>query len=199
MKKILIFIAVILSSLSYHKIMKTSVENINLSLIKDELGIIFINAKDNKGLLLSLNNQNILYIFKLHDYLEITNYLKPLNINIDYIIMNDNYQVDNKQIIFQEYLYLNNITFENQDYITIKYNNQSLCIDPKYNNCDYVYYIVEKDYYIDDRTKIFLYNDDLNVDKIYNQWIDSYKITNQVYTILKIKDKYDIIEIPKNI
>ncbi|MBQ9319151.1 MAG: hypothetical protein IJR82_05940 [Bacilli bacterium] len=198
MKKILIFI-VIISSLSFNRMMKTSIETINLSLTKDELGIIFISVKDNKGLLLSLNNQNILYIFQLHNYLEITNYLKPLSINIDYIIMNDNYQIDNNQIIFQQYLYLNKIYFEKQDYIMIKYNNQTLCINPLYNNCDYVYYLDELDFYINDNTKLFLYNDDINVDKIYNKWIDSYKITNQLYTILKIKDKYEVISIQKNI
>ena len=198
MKKILIFI-VIISSLSFNRMMKTSIETINLSLTKDELGIIFINIKDNKGLLLSLNNQNILYIFKLHDYLEITNYLKPLNINVDYIIMNDNYQIDNKQITFQEYLYLNKIYFEKKDHIIIKYNNQTLCINPSYNNCDYVYYLDESNFYINDSTKLFLYNGDINVDEIYNKWIDSYKITNQLYTILKIKDKYEVISIQRNI
>ena len=199
MKKLIIIILLIISTYFISGIKKVSVENINLSLLDNELGVIFINTNDNNGLLLSLNNKNILYILKYNNYNEIKNFLKPLNINIDYVVMNSDYNITGNKILFNDYLYLNNITFNKQEYIMINYNDLTLCINPKYNNCDYVYYTNDIKFYINDNTKAFIYNDNININELYDKWIDSYKINKNVYTIMKIKNNYEIIEIPKNI
>lgn len=199
MRKLIIIILLLISSFFISGIKKVSIENINMSLSSNELGIVFININDNNGLLLSLNNKNILYILKYNNYNDILNYLKPLNINIDYIVMNNDYDILGNKILYKDYLYLNNIVFNNKDYIMINYNDISLCINPIYNNCDYVYYTDKTNYYINDNTKVFIYNDNINTDIIYDKWIDSYKISKNIYTIMKIKNNYEVIEIPKNI
>lgn len=199
MRKLIIIILLLISSFFISGIKKVSIENINMSLSSNELGIVFININDNNGLLLSLNNKNILYILKYNNYNDILNYLKPLNINIDYIVMNNDYDILGNKILYKDYLYLNNIVFNNKDYIMINYNDISLCINPIYNNCDYVYYTDKNNYYINENTKVFIYNDNINTDIIYDKWIDSYKISKNIYTIMKIKNNYEVIEIPKNI
>lgn len=197
MKKLIIII--FLSLIFMSKTNKVSIEKINLSLKYNELGIIFINVKNNNGLLLSLNNKNILYLIKYSNYNEIINYLLPLNINIDYIIMNSYYNVSGKKIIFDDYLYLNNIHFNKKEYIMINYNDLSICINPTLNNCDYVYYTYNTDIYINNYTKVFIYNDNINNNTVYDKWVDSYKISSNNYTILKIMNDYEVIEIQKNI
>ena len=199
MKKIIIILVLLISTffISYNR--KVSVEKINLSLQENELGIIFIDINNNNGLLLSLNNKNILYLIKYSNYDDIVKYLNPLNINIDYVIMNSDYNVVGNKIVFNDYLYLDNITFNKKDYVIINYNDQTLCINPTLNNCDYIYYTYETKFYINDYTKIFIYNDIINKDKFYDKWVDSYKISKNIYTILKIKDNYEVLEIPKNI
>lgn len=199
MKKIIIILVLLISTFFISNNSKVSVEKINLSLQENELGIIFININNNNGLLLSLNNKNILYLIKYSNYDDIFKYLNPLNINIDYTIMNSDYNVVGNKIVFNDYLYLNNITFNKKDYIIINYNDQTLCINPTYNNCDYIYYTYDTKFYINDYTKIFIYNDIINKDKFYDKWVDSYKISKNNYTILKIKDTYEVLEIPKNI
>lgn len=195
----LIIIILILSTFLINNIKKVSLEHINLDLTNNELGIIFININNNNGLLLSLNNKNILYILKYNNYNDFINYLKPIKINIDYIVMNSDYNITGNKILFNDYLYLNNITFDIKDYIMINYNDHTICINPKINNCDFVYYTINTNYYINDNTQVFIYNDNINIDKIYDKWIDSYKINKNIYTIMKIKNNYEILEIPKNI
>ena len=198
MKKIIIILFLI-STFFISNIKKVSLENINLDLSNNELGIIFININNNNALLLSLNNKNILYLLKYNNYNEIINYLKPININIDYIVMNSDYNIIGNKILFNDYLYLNNITFNKRDYIMINYNDNTICINPILNNCDYIYYTFDTNFYINDNTKVLIYNDNISIDRIYNKWVDSYKISKNVYTILKMKNDFEVLEIPKNI
>ena len=113
--------------------------------------------------------------------------------------MNNDYNVLGNKIVFNDYLYLNNIIFNKGDYIMISYNDKTLCVNPKYNNCDFVYYTMDTMFYVNDNNKVIFYNDNINSDQIYDKWIDSYKITKNNYTIIKIKDDYKILEILKNI
>lgn len=145
---------VLISTFFISNIKKVSLENINLDLSNNELGIIFININNNNALLLSLNNKNILYLLKYNNYNEIINYLKPININIDYIVMNSDYNIIGNKILFNDYLYLNNITFNKRDYIMINYNDNTICINPTLNNCDYIYYTFDTNFYINDNTKV---------------------------------------------
>lgn len=181
---------------------KVSVEKIDLSLNENELGIIFLNLENSNSLLFSLNNINILYILNYTDNDDIKQYISPLSVNIDYVIMNSDYNIEGNKKVFDNYLYLNNIIFNKDEYIMINYNDKTLCINPNHNNCDYVYYTYDTNFFVSDNTKIFLYNDNISnkyLNEVYNKWVDSYKISNNIYTILKIKDNYEVLEIPKNI
>ena len=112
--------------------------------------------------------------------------------------MNNNYDVSlnvPKKIV-KSSLNLNNIIFNNGNYVSINYNDNTLCINN--TNCDYVYYTTNNIKVNDN--KILFYNENLHIsDNIYNEWIDIYKVNKSVYTILKISNQYDVIEIIKNI
>lgn len=199
MKKIIIIVVLLINTIFISKIKKVSLEKMNLSLKENELGIIFINNGNNSGLLLCLNDKSILYILNCDNYDEIAKYIKLIDVNVDYIVMNSDYNINGNKIVFNNLLSLNNIIFNRGDYIMISYNDKSLCINPKYNNCDYVYYTYDTDFYVNDNTKVFIYNDDISTDKIYDKWVDKYKVTENNYTIMKIKDDYEVLEILKNI
>lgn len=204
MKNIFKFLILfIISFIFFSDIQSTSIEKIDLNLQDNELGIIFLNLENSNSMLLSLNGKNILYVLNYTKFDDINNYLKPFNLSIDYIIVNSDYNISLKdKIILDKYLYINNIFFNKDQYVMISYGDKSLCIDPSLNNCDYVYYSYDIPIYINDNTKLFLYNDiitDKYLKEVYNKWIDSYKISKNIYTILKIKDNYEVLEIPKNI
>lgn len=203
MKKMIIIILVLFNLFIFKRVDKVSIEKIDLALNKDELGIVFLNLENSSSLLLSLNNINILYVLNYTSSDNIYENLSTFSINIDYVIMNSDYNIElGEKKVFHDYLHLNNIIFNNGDYIMISYADKTLCINPTLNNCDYVYYTYNVDFYTSDNTKLFFYNDEISIkylNEIYNKWVDSYKISNDLYTIIKIKDNYEVLEIPKNI
>ena len=197
MKKIIIILLCI-NAFFYIQTIPTHLEKIDLNLRKNELGVIFINLDNSKSILFSLNDESILYILECTNYDELSKYLNFFNFNVYHIISNSNYNIENIKT-FEHFMRLNNIIFHKEDYLMISYADKTLCINPKLNNCDYVYYTENIPFNINDNTKVFLYNDNIDVSSVYNKWIDSYKVSKNIYTILKIKDNYEVLQIPKNI
>lgn len=200
MKKIILIITLLILNvfLLYKTDHTVSVEKVDLELKYNELGITFLGLDDSNSLVLSLNNINILYIIDYDHFTNLKKELDNLNFKIDFVVMNDNYDIPinvPKKIVASR-LNINNIIFNNGKYISINYNNNTLCINN--TNCDYVYYTKNKVKVNDN--KVLFFNQNLNVsDSIYKEWVDVYKINKSVYTVLKIKDQYEIIEIIKNI
>ena len=200
MKKIILIITLFIISSYFFFITEKEValEKIDLNLQYNELGIVFLGLDKSDSLILSINDINILYIIDLKDFKSLKKEINRLNLNIDFVVMNENYDVDlniPKKIV-KESLSLNSITFNNGSYQSINYNNQSLCINN--TNCDYVYY-AKSSVRVNDN-KVLFFNQDIKLpDNLYKEWVDIYKVSNSIYTILKISDTYKVIEIIKNI
>lgn len=200
MKKIILIITLFIISSYFFFITEKEValEKIDLNLEYNELGVIFLGLKKSDSLVLSINDINILYIINLNDSSSLKKEIAKLNINIDFIVMNENYDIDlnvPKKII-KEALSLNSITFNNKNYQSINYNNQSLCINN--TNCDFIYY-TKPNIQVNDN-KVLFFNQDIKLpDNLYKEWVDIYKINNSVYTVLKVGNNYKVIEIIKNI
>lgn len=182
----------------YNKGKEVSIEKIDINLEFNELGIIFLDLNDSNTLLISLNNTNILYIV---DYKASTNLKKELNKlgkSIDFIVMTKEYDIDIQapKKIINKRLNINNIVFLSDTYNSISYNNNSLCINS--SNCDFVYY-TNSNIKVNNNKVLFISNDISMNDKLYEEWVDIYKLNNSVYTVLKINDTYEILEIIKNI
>lgn len=195
-KSVLLILLLLIININILKSKEVAVEKIDLNLNYNELGVVFFSNKSFNSLILSLNNINILYII---DYDEsLVKELRKINFKINFIVMNNNYDVSlnvPKKIV-KSSLNLNNIIFNNGNYVSINYNDNTLCINN--TNCDYVYYTTDNIKVNDN--KILFYNENLHIsDNIYNEWIDIYKVNKSVYTILKISNQYDVIEIIKNI
>ena len=200
MKKIILIITLLILNI-YLLIMrdeKVVLEKIDLNLEYNELGIVFLGLENSHSLVLSVNDLNILYIIDLKNFNSLNREINKLNLSIDFVVMNENYDVNlnvPKKIVRQS-LSLNGITFNNGSYKSINYNDQSLCINN--TNCDYVYY-TKKDIKVNDN-KVLFFNQDIKLpDDLYKEWVDIYKVSNSIYTILKISDTYKVIEIIKNI
>lgn len=192
---ILCFINIIIF---YNKGKEVSIEKIDINLEFNELGITFLDLNDSNTLLISLNNTNILYIV---DYKDSTNLKKELNRlgkSIDFIVMIKEYDIDipaPKKIINKR-LNINNIVFLSDTYNSISYNNSSLCINS--SNCDFVYY-TNSNIKVNNNKVLFISRNIKMKDKLYEEWVDIYKLNNSVYTVLKINDTYEVLEIIKNI
>ena len=182
----------------YNKSKEVSIEKIDINLEFNELGITFLDLNDSNTLLISLNNTNILYIV---DYKNSTNLKKELNRlgkSIDFIVMTKEYDIDitaPKKIINKR-LNINNIVFLSDTYNSISYNNNSLCINSP--NCDFAYY-TNSNIKVNDNKALFISKNTRLSDKLYEEWVDIYKLNNSVYTVLKINDTYEVLEIIKNI
>ena len=182
----------------YNKGKEVSIEKIDINLEFNELGITFLDLNDSNTLLISLNNTNILYIvdYKASTYLK--KELNKLGQSIDFIVMTKEYDIDIQapKKIINKRLNINNIVFLSDTYNSISYNNNSLCINS--SNCDFSYY-TNNNIKVNDNKALFISKNTRLSDKLYEEWVDIYKLNNSVYTVLKINDTYEVLEIIKNI
>lgn len=200
MKKIILIITLIIINFSVFAVAekKVTLEKIDFKLAYNELGIVFLGLNSSDSIILSLNNINILYLIDYKEDSDIKKELENLDIKLDFIVMNENYDINMNvpKKIVKGSITLNDIVFTNNTYSKIRYNNQTLCFNN--TNCDYVYYT--KDNIKVNDNKVLFFNQDLKLpDNIYKEWVDVYKINKSVYTVLKISDTYEILEIIKNI
>jgi len=200
MKKIILIIIlfIIIFAIFYKKEQKVSIEYIDYNLEYNELGITFLDLNDSNSLLLTLNNTNILYIINYKNSKGLKKNLYRLNKKIDYIVMNKKYDINIKasKKIINERLIINNIIIENVNYQAIKYNNKTLCINS--SNCDFIYF-TKDNIKLNNNKAIFINRNVHMKDSLYEQWVDIYKLNNSVYTILKLKEDYEVLQIIKNI
>lgn len=182
----------------YTKSREVSIEKIDINLEFNELGITFLDLNDSNTLLISLNNTNILYVVDYKDSTNLKEELNRLGKSIDFIVMTKEYDIDipaPKKIINKR-LNINNIVFLSDTYNSISYNNNSLCINS--SNCDFSYY-TNNNIKVNDNKALFISKNTRLSDKLYEEWVDIYKLNNSVYTVLKINDTYEVLEIIKNI
>ena len=182
----------------YTKSREVSIEKIDINLEFNELGITFLDLNDSNTLLISLNNTNILYIVDYKDSTNLKKELNKLGKSIDFIVMTKEYDIDIRapKKIINKRLNINNIVFLSDTYNSISYNNNSLCINS--SNCDFAYY-TNSNIKVNDNKVLFISKNTRLNDKLYEEWVDIYKLNNSVYTVLKIHDTYEVLEIIKNI
>ena len=188
MKKFVVIISLIVFNvlLLYSKV--SSKSDINLKLDKNELAIIVINNDDSKALLLLKDNKSILYILEYNNDKKLLKNLEKFTYNFDYIYENDLYDIplDRKELIYTNMI--DNIYLSKN---RISYLNYTFCINESY--CDFTY--LTGDYEIKETNNI-IYSDNISekTKDLYEQeWIDLYKISNNNYLIIFIKDdNYEI-------
>ena len=182
----------------YTKSREVSIEKIDINLEFNELGITFLELNDSNTLLISLNNTNILYILDYKSSINLKKELNRLGKSIDFIVMNKEYNIDipAPEKMINKRLNINNIVFLSDTHNSITYNNNSLCINS--SNCDFAYY-TNSNIKVNDNKALFISKNTRLNDKLYEEWVDIYKLNNSVYTVLKIHDTYEVLEIIKNI
>lgn len=200
MKRIILLIVLIIINcvMLYTKIESSNIENIDLELEMDELGIVFFDDM----LLFKINDKSIVYLINYIDDISIKTKTGAFTNDINYIIMNKNYKtkIYNKLII-KDRIDLENINFVYDDYLQISYKDYKLCIDAKdINDCDFLFYTVNNKFFVNENTKVIFYTDGINrkyIDNTYNKWLDYYKVENNTYNVMKLNNFYEVIEIPK--
>lgn len=199
MKRVFIiaFLLLFYSLIINQKIKSAFAESIDLNLIEDEIGVIFIHNDTSDYLYIKDNNYNnvILLDDNSKDMEKIVKIFGGKK--IDNLIYNKNINNTN----------LNNINIsKNNNIIKIKIYDYYLCIyDSGVNNdisgCTFTYFRdSNEDININDNNKVVIFeeNEEENFqEKLYTKWIDTYTLDDDNYTIIKIrKDNYNIINIP---
>lgn len=191
MKKVIfiLFLLVFNILLVCSKVLSKS--DIALDLEHDELAIVIIDNDDNKALLLLKNDISIAYILDYKDNFNLKKDLYKFTDSIDYVFMNDEYDIDitNKKII--EPKTIEKIFLEKNK---INYNNYNFCIDQEVN-CDFVY-LINNNTINGENVKVIIHNNKISP-AIENDWIDKYIVSNNNYIIIFIKDNYEITNLEK--
>lgn len=172
MKKYILIITLIFINLLFY-IKNSNIESVskvNLKLDKNELGVIFYNTEFSDFIILNKDKKNIMFLINCDNISELEEYIYNSKLNLNYIVMNENYDVStvHKKVVKNK-LTLSNIQF---NYKKIKYNNKIICIN-KDDKCDYTYITTEGN------NELLAYENKKIKDK--------YIIENDSYRTIKIK------------
>lgn len=200
MKRIILLIVLIIINcvMLYTKIESSGIQKIDLELERDELGIVFFDDL----LLFNINDKNIIYLLEAPDDLKIKFKINPFTKNVNYIIMNKKYKTKlSNKLIIEDKIDLESINFIYDDYLQVIYKDYKLCVNAaEINDCDFLFYTVNKKFFINENTKVIFYTNSVKkeyIDNTYNKWLDYYKVENSMYNVMKLNNFYEVIEIVK--
>lgn len=168
--------------------------------------IIFINDKLDHYLLIKYQDKYDLIIVSTTK--SDLSKVKKITTKIDKIYLYQNQIVDisyNKKYLLNKNQIIDNIEYQNQ-ILTININNQKFCLYKRSSStvsCNFVY--IEdnnKDIFIKLNEKIDVlffhlqkHFSNLFIEEIYSNWLDTYSLTDNNYTILTLQDTYAIFNI----
>lgn len=168
--------------------------------------IIFINDKLDHYLLIKYQDKYDLII--VSPTKSDLSKVKKITTKIDKIYLYQNQIVDisyNKKYLLNNNQIIDNIEYQNQ-ILTININNQKFCLYKHSSStvsCNFVY--IEdnnKDIFIklNDKIDILFFHlqkhfSNLFIEEIYSNWLDTYSLTDNNYTILTLQDTYAIFNI----
>lgn len=168
--------------------------------------IIFINDKLDHYLLIKYQDKYDLII--VSPTKSDLSKVKKITTKIDKIYLYQNQIVDisyNKKYLLNKNQIIDNIEYKNQ-ILTININNQKFCLYKRSSStvsCNFVY--IEdnnKDIFIKLNEKIDVlffhlqkHFSNLFIEEIYSNWLDTYSLTDNNYTILTLQDTYAIFNI----
>ena len=168
--------------------------------------IIFINDKLDHYLLIKYQDKYDLII--VSPTKSDLSKVKKITTKIDKIYLYQNQIVDisyNKKYLLNKNQIIDNIEYKNQ-ILTISINNQKFCLYKHSSStvsCNFVY--IEdnnKDIFIklNDKIDVLFFHlqkhfSNLFIEEIYSNWLDTYSLTDNNYTILTIQDTYAIFNI----
>ena len=168
--------------------------------------IIFINDKLDHYLLIKYQDKYDLII--VSPTKSDLSKVKKITTKIDKIYLYQNQIVDisyNKKYLLNNNQIIDNIEYQNQ-ILTININNQKFCLYKHSSStvsCNFVY--IEdnnKDIFIklNDKIDILFFHlqkhfSNLFIEEIYSNWLDTYSLTDNNYTILTFQDTYAIFNI----
>lgn len=168
--------------------------------------IIFINDKLNHYLLIKYQDKYDLII--VSPTKSDLSKVKKITTKIDKIYLYQNQIVDisyNKKYLLNKNQIIDNIEYQNQ-ILTININNQKFCLYKHSSStvsCNFVY--IEdnnKDIFIklNDKIDVLFFHlqkhfSNLFIEEIYSNWLDTYSLTDNNYTILTLQDTYAIFNI----
>lgn len=202
MFKILSLFMILLLTKSTTHIIIPAVNNLQIPINS----IIFINDKLDHYLLIKYQDKYDLII--VSPTKSDLSKVKKITTKIDKIYLYQNQIVDisyNKKYLLNKNQIIDNIEYKNQ-ILTISINNQKFCLYKRSSStvsCNFVY--IEdnnKDIFIklNDKIDVLFFHlqkhfSNLFIEEIYSNWLDTYSLTDNNYTILTLQDTYAIFNI----
>lgn len=195
MKKLYLIIFLVLANVSllYVRIFSNKLKKIELNLKEGEVAIIILSLEESKSFLLSSKNGNLLYTFSYKDNQNLEQNISLFTDHLDYVFMRNEYPLSypNKTVL-DGLVVIQNIQLEPN---RLYYNNRVLCIN-EVENCDFVY--LTEEISLSENIDVVFYDESLSdtyIETLHKKWIDTYKITNDSYTILLLNDDYEVIHL----
>lgn len=195
MKKLYLIIFLILINflLLYGKIFSNKLKKINLKLKNNEIGIIILSLETSKSLLISTQENFLLYTFFYEDDKDLEQNISLFTDKLDYVFMKNEYPLSYPyKSLLDGLVVIQDVQLEPNK---LHYNNKTFCINET-NQCDFVYLTEEIEF--EDSLDAVFYDERLSdsfVESLHKKWIDVYKITVDSYTILLFNEDYEVIHL----
>ncbi len=167
--------------------------HIHISLKEGEIAIIFLDFSASKSLLIKTSDEYLFYLLSDEGDSSLEEKVSLFTKVPDYVFMSSSYSLSypHKKIL-DEVVVLEKIQLEPNK---IHYQDHTFCIN-QVDDCDYVY--LTEEIPIKKTLDVVFYEEDLNssyIEKFYEQWTDTYKISKQNYTVLFLQDGYEVVPI----
>ncbi len=197
MKKAIIIVCLFVFNICvvYAKICEKKLDNVDIKLKDDELGIITIMLDNSSSLLLKYKDYNILYII---DYVNGTNLKSSVDLfakSIDYVFMLNNYDYTKLGYGVTDNQTIDDLTLMRNKII---YKDKLICINQS-ADCDLVF-INREDVLLNKDVESVFYSNQLSekyIDYIKSFWLDEYRLSKQSYTIVTMGDEYQVNNLVK--
>lgn len=166
---------------------------VRISLKENEIAIIFLSFSSSKSLLIKTGEEYIFYLLSYEGMNDLEERVSLFTRKPDYVFMKEDYSLSypHKKVL-DELVVLGNIQLEPN---RLHFQNHTFCIN-QIEGCDYVY--LTEEIPTPEPIDVLFYDEELSssyIEKFYEQWMDTYKISKQNYTVLFLQKGYQVVPI----
>lgn len=165
-------------------------ELIDLDLKENELAFVFIDNDKSKCVLVMNNDISIAYVLAYDDQYDLEKDIYKFTNNLNYVYMNDKYNLSLKGKDISNLSNMNNINLYSNK---INYGKYNICFNNN-DNCNFTYLLENKNINTNN-LDAFIYTNNISneiIENINNDWLDKYKTSKDNYLILIIGNDYEI-------
>ncbi len=191
----MLFVIIINCTFLCIHIYSSRLKTIDIQLKENELAVVFLSLKESKSLLLKNQEEYILYVLDYQGEQELYSTISLFSRNLQYVFMREEYPlIYPYKVLLDHIVVLKNLQLERNRFY---FHDKTFCINET-KNCDYIY--LTKEIPIENPVNVIFYDENLSsdyIESLHQKWGDFYKITSRSYTILFVKEEYEVIHLER--